>query len=181
MAVGCQQKKQLETKFAEINEPVKSNFDLNSDYADFKTKMTESDTLNVWVDHSVCTYQGYERLMITKKDDSIKILSEFKDYDKQNPEWKIVFEKNISESYTTWNFGNYMKRNKNRLTTDSTKYSKIEVKSGLQKLRFVTKGLVDLNRFKADYDTIMRKLYKPKGILIYGHPIFTETEIKDAK
>jgi hypothetical protein len=132
IVVGCQQKKQSVTNISEINEPLKSSFDLNSDYADFKTKMTQLDTLKVFVDHSVCTYQGYERLTITKKESLIKILSEFKDYDEQNPEWEKVFEESIAENDTTWNFENFILRNKNRLTSDVEKHAKIEVKAYLQ-------------------------------------------------
>ncbi|MCL8009493.1 hypothetical protein M8845_18880 [Gelidibacter japonicus] len=177
IAVGCQQKKQTEINVSENNEQMKSNFDLKSDYQDFKTKMTELDTLKVWIDHSVCTYQGEERLLITKKSDSIKILSEFKDYDEQNPEWQKIFEKSITENDTTWDFGNFMERNKSRINSDDNEYVKIEIKNGEQKMKFVTKGLVDLNTFMAEYGTMMRKLYEPKKRQIYGVPLITETEL----
>ena len=174
IAVGCQQKKQTEINVSENNEQMKSNFDLKSDYQDFKTKMTELDTLKVWIDHSVCTYQGEERLLITKKSDSIKILSEFKDYDEQNPEWQKIFEKSITENDTTWDFGNFMERNKSRINSDDNEYVKIEIKSGKQKLQFVTERLVDLNTFMTDYRITMRNLHEPKKKFIYGIPIPTE-------
>ena len=156
---------------------MKSNFNLNSDYANFKTKMTELDTIKVWVNHSVCTFQGYERLMITKKSDSIKILSEFKDHDELNPKWEKVFEKSIVENDTTWNFGDFMERNINRLNSDSEKYPKIEIKNGEQKMKFITNGLGDLNTFMAEYGIMMRNLHEPKEKLIYGVPVLTETEL----
>ena len=34
--------------------------------SNFREKLTESDTLLISFDHSVCTYQGYERIEITK-------------------------------------------------------------------------------------------------------------------
>jgi hypothetical protein len=37
------------------------------DLTDFKKKMTDLDTIKIWFDHSICTYQGAERIEITKK------------------------------------------------------------------------------------------------------------------
>ncbi len=177
IAVGCQQKKQSETNIEKNNEPIKSNFDLKSDYAEFKTEMTELDTLKIWVDHSVCTFQGFERLTITKNSGLIKIASEFKDYDEHNPKWEKIFEKSIAENDTIWNFERFLERNKNRINSDENKYAKIEIKSGKQKLKFVTEGLVDLNTFMADYGMTMRNLHEPKEKFIYGVPIPTENEL----
>ncbi len=180
LLASCSNNKPSEEDVSIVEEQLKSNFDLKSDFQNFKTKMTEMDTLRIFVDHSVCTYQGYERLMITKHSDSIIVSSEFKDYDNQTPEWEKVFDKTISENDTIWNFGEFMNRNKNRLINDGEKYAKIEVTNGEQKLRFATDGLIDLNNFKTDYDTTMRKLYKPKGILIYGYPVFDDMNIDES-
>ena len=56
-------------------EIVKSEFHLKTDLYDFKNKMTELDTIKLYINHSVCMYQGEERIEITKKSDSIKIQS----------------------------------------------------------------------------------------------------------
>lgn len=165
-----------------LYEPTNRNLvNTQTDFVDFKTRMTEMDTINVFVDHSVCTYQGYERLLITKISDSIKVRSEYKDYDRQNADWELVFEKMLPENDTTWDFGNFLKQNADRLNSDVEEHAKLEIKNGGQQMRFVTEGLVDLNRFKADYDTTMRKLYEPTEKYIYGVPIPAETEIVDEK
>ncbi len=183
IAIGCKESKQSEKDNIESNKSIRSDFNLKTDFADFKTRMTEMDTINVFVDHSVCTYQGYERLLITKTSDSIKVRSEFKDHDRQNADWELVFQKMLPQNDTIWDFGNFLKRNVNRLTSDVEEHAKIIVKNDGQQMRFITDGLVDLNRFKADYDSTMRKLYEPTDQYIYGVPIPvpTETEIEDEK
>ena len=83
-------KKETEKK----SESVISDFKLKIDLTDFKNKMTELDTIKIWFDHSVCTYQGAERIEITKESDSIKIRTEFReDTFNENPEWKTLYEK----------------------------------------------------------------------------------------
>ena len=174
--IGCKKNNQPKKIISGTNKTFKPELDLKQDYVDFKSKMTELDTIKVFINHSVCTFQGYERLRITKESDSIRIRSEFKDYDEQNPKWKLVFEKKISEKDTIWDFGNFLKRNKKRLKTDSVMLAKIEINYKQQWMKFKTKGLVELNRFKADYDSTMRKLHRPTKNLIYGEEILTENE-----
>lgn len=183
ITIGCKESKQSEKDNIEPNKSIRSDFNLKTDFANFKTRMTEMDTINVFIDHSVCTYQGYERLLITKKSDSIKVRSEFKDYDRENADWVLIFEKMLPENDTIWDFGRFLKRNVNRLNSDLEEHAKIVIKNGGQQMRFVTDGLVDLNRFKADYDTTMRKLYEPTDKFIYGVPIPIPTgiEIEDEK
>ncbi len=53
----------------------KSSFNLKRDLSEFRTKMNESDTIKIWFDHSICTFQGYERIKISKKSDSIIVSS----------------------------------------------------------------------------------------------------------
>src|SRR5690606_7319649 len=75
---------------------VKSDFKLTADLTDFKNKMTESDTIKMWFDHSACVYQGFERIRITKKSDSLKIRSEFKEETfNDDLDWKTVYERII--------------------------------------------------------------------------------------
>lgn len=80
--VSCKKETESKTEFP------KSDFNLKTDLTDFKRKMTELDTIKIFFDHSVCTYEGYERIEITKKSDSIKVRTEFKELginEKQNP------------------------------------------------------------------------------------------------
>ncbi len=179
IAIGCQEKKEPKIDVSQESQLRVSTFDLKTEYEDFKKQMTELDTISIFVDHSVCTYEGYERLRITKKSDSIKILSEFKDYDKQDPKWEKVYEKNISKNDTIWNFGKFMKKNESRLNSNTDENVTIEIKNGEQKLKFVTKGLVDLNRFIADYGNTMLKLTEPNQWWFYGILEINESELND--
>ena len=56
----------------------KSNFILNRDFKDFKTKMTELDTLKVGMFIGACTYHTSEKLVISKRKDSLLIQPYFK-------------------------------------------------------------------------------------------------------
>ena len=159
----------------QVSERNISKFDLKSDYHDLKSKMEETDTLEIWFDHSVCTYQGYEKLQITKFSDSIKIISRFKELSySDNPEWIEVYERNIPISDTTWKIEKFLKRNENRIKKDSTEYPQLQLKYKDQKIDFFTEGLVDLNRFLEDYYLTMRKLFPENKNNIYGADILIE-------
>lgn len=152
-----------------------SNFDLKSDYNDFKLKMEANDTIEIWFDHSVCTYQGYEKLQITKFSDSIKIKSRFKELSYSNdPEWEEIYERNISISDTTWKFEKFLERNKSRIKNDSNDYPQLQMKYKDQKIGFFTEGLVDLNRFLEDYYSTMRPIFLENKNSIYGVEIVFE-------
>ena len=152
-----------------VSEKNISKFDLESDFKDFKSKMEEVDTLEIWFDHSVCTYQGYEKLQITKSSDSIKIKSRFKELSySDNSEWIEVYERNIPITDTTWKIEKFLKRNENRIKKDSTDYPQLQLKYKDQKIEYFTNGLVDLNRFLEDYYITMRKLFPENKNNIYG-------------
>ncbi|CAL65924.1 hypothetical protein [Christiangramia forsetii] len=152
-----------------VSEKNLSKFDLKSDFKDFKSKMEEVDTLEIWFDHSVCTYQGYEKIQITKFSDSIKIKSRFKELSySDNSEWMKVYERNIAISDTTWKIEKFLKRNKNRIKKDSADYPQLQLKYKDQKIEYFTDGLVDLNRFLEDYYLTMRKLFPENKNNIYG-------------
>lgn len=158
-----------------VSEKNISNFDLESDFKDFKSKMEEVDTLEIWFDHSVCTYQGYEKLQITKFSDSIKIKSRFKELSYSNdPEWEEIYERNISISDTTWKFEKFLERNKSRIKNDSNDYPQLQMKYKDQKIGFFTEGLVDLNRFLEDYYSTMRPIFLENKNSIYGVEIVFE-------
>ncbi len=159
-------KKEIETK-AKVSV---SDFSLKTDLTDFKKKMTDMDTIIVLFDHSVCTYEGYERMKITKSSDSIKVLSEFKEltFD-SNPKWNIAFEKKLSINDTIWKFEKFMERNANRRDSENKKYGTLIVKNKVDTIKFFTDGLVDLNHFLEDYYLTMRKIYPENKNGIYGY------------
>ena len=162
--VGCNN----QTK--NITEKLKSHFNLKQDYAEFKTKMTDLDTLKIWVNHSVCTYQGYEKLEITKKNKEIKIKAEYNESTFENKQrWKIVYVKTISENDTIWDFGKFLKHNKKRLKSKTEKYGILQIRHKNDKIQFFTNGLSDLNRFMSEYFKTMIKIYPENKENIYGY------------
>ena len=145
----------------------KSEFNLKTDLTDFKNKMTEFDTLKIWFNHSVCTYQGAERIEITKESDLIKIRSEFKDDTfEENPEWKVIYEKKIPITDTIWKIEEFFSRNKMRLKSNQKEYGTLQISQNGTKIHFFTKGLLDLQNFIVDFNLTMKKLY-PKNTEIY--------------
>ncbi|MBA6157369.1 hypothetical protein H3Z83_12700 [Tenacibaculum sp. S7007] len=157
----------------------KSEFNLKTDITDFKKKMTESDSIKIWFDHSVCTYQGVERIEITKKSDSIKIRTEFKEETfNENPEWKLVYEKKISKTDSIWNIEKFFKRNIKRRKSEEKEHGTLQVSHKGIKVNYFTNGLVDLNRFMADYFEVMRELHPENKNGIYGVEIINEPELQ---
>ena len=146
-----------------------SVFDINSDLVDFKKEMTELDTLTVLFDHSVCTYQGFERIIITKESDSLKIRSEFKESAFKKPKWNLVYEKMISPNDTTWKFGQFIERNSKRRTSDKKTRGILIIANKKDTIQFFTDGLVDLNQFLEDYYLTMRKIHPENKNGIYGY------------
>lgn len=164
-----------------------SEFNLLNDYSDFQNKMTELDTLIVWADLSACTYQGTEKLTISKRNDSIKIESEFSDsfgngdLIRQKP---IV----ISENDTIWNFGNFLSKNKKRILpiSDSEssefKLPRLYIECDTTKIHFFTNGLGDLHEFMGGYYIAMRNLNPENKNYIFGVEIpllYEEGEITE--
>jgi len=155
----------------------KSDFNLKTDLTDFKKKMTDLDTIKVFFNHSVCTYEGYEKIEITKQSDSIKVRTEFKELtfsENKNPEWNLVYEKKISETDTIWQFGKFIERNANRKTSDNEIRGILLIENKKDTIQFYTDGLVDLNHFLEDYYLTMRKLYPENKNGIYGYEIVAE-------
>ena len=143
-----------------ITEQPKSNFNLEKDFAEFQTKITELDTLKVWINHSVCTYQGMEKLEITKINGNIKIKAEYTEQVfEKNPKWNTVYEKTISENDTIWNFGKFLKQNEKRLKSETKKYGILQIKHNKNTIHFHTEKLSDLNVFLFGYYNTMLKLF----------------------
>ena len=167
--MSCQEKQKSEKE-----KPV-SEFDLIADLSNFQQNMTELDTLTISFDHSVCTYQGYERIEITKQSDSISIVSSFKELTfQENPKWERIYDKKISEKDTIWKFEQFLKRNEKRKNTDQNKRGILILTDKKDTIRYSTDGLVDLNRFLADYYETMRKIYPENKNGIYGVDIVQE-------
>ena len=167
--VSCQDKQKAE------KEKPTSEFDLTVDLTNFRKKMTELDTLTISFDHSVCTYQGYERIEITKQSDSINIVSNFKELTfEENPKWKKIYDKKLSENDTIWKFEQFLKRNEKRKNTDRNERGILMLTDKKDTVKYSTDGLVDLNRFLADYYETMKKIYPENKNGIYGVEILEE-------
>lgn len=173
--VSCKNETEQKYVFA------KSDFNIKTDLTDFKNKMTELDTIKIWFDHSVCTYQGVERIEITKKSDSIKIRTEFKEETfNENPEWKLVYEKKIPKTDSIWKIEEFFKRNIEKQKSEEKDYGTLQVAHNGIKVHYFTNGLVDLNRFMADYFKTMKSLHSENIDNIYGVEIeeIIETELE---
>tara|TARA_R110002012_G_scaffold321209_1_gene548159 strand:- start:3339 stop:3890 length:552 start_codon:yes stop_codon:yes gene_type:complete len=155
----------------------KSDFNLKTDILDFKEKMTELDTIKIFFDHSVCTYEGYERIEITKFSDSIKVRSIFKELTfsgNKNPEWNLVYEKKISEKDTVWQFEKFIEMNENYKNSQSENRGILVITNKKDTISFSTDGLIELNHFLEDYYLTMRKLYPENKNGIYGYEYLEE-------
>ncbi len=167
--MSCQEKQKTET------EKPTFKFDLITDLTNFRQKMTELDTLTISFDHSVCTYQGYERIEITKQSDSINIVSNFKELTfEENSKWKKIYDRKISENDTIWKFEQFLKRNEKRKNTDQNKRGILMLTNKKDTISYSIDGLVDLNIFLADYYETMRKIYPENKNGIYGIEIVEE-------
>lgn len=153
-----------------VSEISKSSFNLKRDLLEFRTKMNESDTVKIWFYHSVCTFQGYERIKISKKSDSIIISSEFKDETFDDiTEWKLMYVKSIHINDTNWKFEDFIKRNLNRMKKNESENDRIvlQIINKDDKIEFYTNGLVDYNRFLKDYINTMRELLPNEKYFIH--------------
>jgi hypothetical protein len=163
----------------------KPEFNLKTDLTDFKKKMTESDTLKIWFNHSVCTYQGTERIEITKKSELIKIRTEYKeDTFEENPEWKVIYEKRISITDTIWKIEEFFKRNIERQKSEEKEYGTLQISlNNKNRIHYFTNGLSDLNRFMKDYFETMKMLHPENTDNIYGVEIenINEGKIKETE
>ncbi|SEL53731.1 hypothetical protein SAMN04487910_2752 [Aquimarina amphilecti] len=148
---------------------VESNFKLKQDFTDFKRKMTKLDTIKVWFNHSVCTYQAYEQLEITKNSNLIRIKSEFMESTfNDNPKWKVVYNREIPITDTIWKFEKFVDQNKQWQNYDINSNGTLYVVNKKDTIRYSVSGLIDLNKFISEYHTVMRKLYPENKENIYG-------------
>lgn len=144
----------------------KTNFNLLNDYSNFQKLMSESDTILVWMNLSVCLRQGMEKFIITKEMDSLNILLYYKESafsDKEYVEQKTI---KISENDTTWNFGKFLTENKYRIKSKEGSSPTFSMRMDTAKFYFYTDGLADLNRFIIEYSIAMRRLDPKNPIYI---------------
>ena len=108
LLLSCKEKP---NNIAEIKQEI-SDFNLKTDMTNFKKRMSEGDTIKIWFDHSVCSYQGAERIEITKESNQIKIRTDFKEGTlNQYPTWKLVYEKQIPVNDTLWKIEVFFTKN----------------------------------------------------------------------
>lgn len=138
---------------------VKSDFNLKKDYLDFKQKMTELDTLKIWIDYSACLFFGYERIIITKKLDSVKIKGGFKNetFTKVS-KWKKTYDTIIPQNDTIWNFGQFIEKNKDRIKPKNKKHSRIRISHKTDTIYLFNNGLSDLHNLLNEYDMTAEKI-----------------------
>ena len=146
----------------------KSDFSLKSDYRELTKKMTELDTIKVWMNLSQHTYQGIEKLTITRKNDSLEIQPEFAESMIVGTEFKKSKPITISVNDTIWKFNEFLKRNENRLQSDSLKYGRLQITLNSEKLNFFTHGLGDSGKFLIDYCNTMKNLMPESDNHIYA-------------
>lgn len=136
--------------------------------------MTELDTLTVLFDHSICTYQGFERIKITKESNSIRVHSEFKESSFNDNEWDLVYDKRIPTNDTIWQFGQFVERNLERQVSNEKDRAILTVTNNKDTIQFFTNGLVSLNQLLGDYYVTMRKIYPENKNGIYGYELIEE-------
>lgn len=143
---------------------------LNRDFKDFKTKMTELDTLKVGMFIGACTYHTSEKLVISKKKDSLLIQPYFKRRAFSND--KYIKQKAISihEKDSVWEFGEFLSiyRKKDREEDDSVIFS---MKSDTSSLKFYTKRVSERDLIVRDYCKVMKQLIPNSKYHIFGEVI----------
>ena len=159
--LGC--KENNEPKKSELNNH--SNFNLKNDYAQLTKKMTNSDTIEISTDLSICTWERQETMQITKSDDCLKIDLTINDadYETQHQIFKI------SNNDSIWKIGKYLKRNENRLKSPKPdSYPRMIIFNKKDTLKYYSDGLIDSNKFIADYYKLMYQIDPTNEIYNYA-------------
>lgn len=168
----------LSCKTERENALPKSDFNLKSDFTELTNKMTEVDTIKVWTNLSQCTYEGIEKLKITRNGDSLKIQPEFTESMIVGAEFTKTKPIIISTNDTVWKFNSFLKRNSKRVNTDSLKYGRLQITLNKERINFMTDGLGDSAKFLIDYCNTMMNLIPASKNHIYSETeIIVETEL----
>ncbi|WP_422090666.1 hypothetical protein [Tenacibaculum ovolyticum] len=143
---------------------------MKRDFKDFKTKMTELDTLKVGMFIGACTYHTSEKLVISKKKDSLLIQPYFKRMAFSND--KYIKQKTIliHEKDSVWKFGEFLSLycGKDREEDDSVIFS---IKSDTSSLKFYTKGVYQRDVIVRDYCKVMKQLIPNSKYHVFGEVI----------
>ena len=144
----------------------KSEFNLLTDYYNFNTKMTELDTLKVYMNIGSCMHNSAEKLTITKLNDSLLITPEFKENAFSNDNFIKQKTITIHQNDTTWNLGQFIRKYK----TENIKGKEpiFVIKSDTTMIKFYTNGIISRDNIVADYCIVMRKLIPNSEYHIYG-------------
>jgi len=163
--ISCQ------TKMPEKNQIIKSEFDLKIDYMDFKTKMTEIDTLEIIMGVGSCMHQSEEKLLITKRKDSIKIESSINENIFKKGNLKKFKEIVIQEKDSTWKMGEFIEYYKKKSNDTLNKYPIFVIKKDTSRIEIYTRGISNRDNIVADYCNVMRKIFPESEFHFYGEPI----------
>ena len=151
----------------EKTEKLESDFNLKKDYSQLTNKMTEMDTIKVWMDLSLCMNPGIEKLTITREKDSLKIQPEFAVSMVEKLEFIKQKTIRISINDTVWKLNEFLKRNEKRVKSDSSKYGRFQITHNAEKLNYFTDGLGDSAEFLIDYCATMKRLIPESEYHIY--------------
>ncbi len=154
-------------------EPLVSSFNLKKDFKELTHKITELDTVIVWMDLSLCTSMGTEVLTLTRKNDSILIEQKYKEGLNVDLEYKHGKNIKVSIHDTLWKFNAFLKRNENKITTDTTKYGRLQIYHNNSKIHFITEKLGESGKFISDYCKTMTGLNMDNP-LYFNKTVITE-------
>ncbi|MFT7900284.1 hypothetical protein VBY74_09895 [Tenacibaculum ascidiaceicola] len=145
----------------------KSSFNLNKDLKDFKIRMTEFDTLKVKMFIGACTYHTSEKLIISKKKDSLIIQPYFKRNAFSNQEYIKQKEYSIHENDTTWKFGEFLSSYKNEKQKGKSSVI-FSIKSDTSSLKIYADKIYQRDLIVGDYCTVMKQLIPDSKYHIFG-------------
>ena len=155
-------------------EPLVSNFNLKKDFTQLTHKITALDTVKIWMDLSLCTSMGAETLTLTRKNDSILIKQKYREDLNVDSEYKHGKSISISIHDTLWKFNTFLKRNENKITTDSSKYGRLQIYHNKSSIHFVTERLGESGKFISDYCKTMTTLNMDNPLYFHEKTIITE-------
>ncbi len=143
-----------ETRITESKTP----FDLKKDYAEFQTKMSEQDTIQVWIAVPTCFPPiKTEKLTLTKKGKLITIVTSHNDDIQKSKEFIEQTSIKISENDSIWKFGAFLKNNTYRTKIKTKKQGVIQLEHKSEKIHFYTTNKSQHNEFIKNYtDTMLR-------------------------
>jgi hypothetical protein len=138
----------------------KSDFELKSDLLIFTTKMTQNDTIKIFVNASGCLSECYLEHIITKKNDSIFIQTEieFVRIDKGVKSLPKTLVENIpGDSLNFESFFTYLNKKKESSYSTGSLILSVIVKN--DKINFYSSDFVDRLQSLSYYEMIMRRIY----------------------